>query len=147
MSPLYAVAAMALFAGVMTLLFHPLLRFLRVPEVPAALLACATGRRHRLAFILCSRRSSYLEDIACLPPGPLVTVPREKTLATELRRHPVASALLTANEARECLGSPRFPVASAGDVAGALEVHPGPVSVHGIGPRPVVSFDDILRGL
>jgi hypothetical protein len=70
---LAVVIALVLFAGCLALLCHPLLRFLKVPEVPAALLACVTGRlnRRRLAFILRSRRQAYLEDIACLLPGPL----------------------------------------------------------------------------
>lgn len=114
--------------GCVALLVHPLLRFLKVSEVPAALLACAAGRlnRRRLLFILRSRRQVCLEGTACLPPGPLARPPHEKTPAAPRAAH----------------------------VAKALEARPGSVSVRGIGPRqaevtvvfrrPVVSFAEAL---
>lgn len=137
----YAAVAVVLLFGCLVLLCHPLLRFLKVSEVPAALLTACTGRlnRRRLLFILRSRRESYLEDIEGVPPwhvlawqdlsarwekivrrlgfawehGPLVTPPPEKKLA-----------------ARRC------PCPDREHVARALQVSAGSVSARGIGPRP-----------
>jgi hypothetical protein len=67
---LLVTVAVVLAAGSLTLLFHPLARFLKASEVPAALLIACSGRpnRRRLLFVLRSRREAYLDDIAGLPP-------------------------------------------------------------------------------
>jgi hypothetical protein len=43
--------ALALLAACVTLLFHPLLKYLGLSEVPGAVLVCLCGRRYRRALV------------------------------------------------------------------------------------------------
>lgn len=130
---------LTVFLGCLALLVHPLLRHLKISEVPAALLACVCGRsfRRRLLFVLRSRRESCLEDIACLPPGPLWVVLAWNSTAALVRRR-LAFAWkhgpLVTPPREKTLAAGSYPVPSAAHVARVLEVHPGSVSVRGIGP-------------
>lgn len=140
MTALATVIVFAVFLGCMALLVHPLLRFLKISEVPAALLSVCTGRlnRRRLLFILRSRRQVYLEDIACLPPGPLWAVLAwNSTVALVRRRLAFAwkHGPLVRPPREKTLADEAYPVPSAAHMARALEVHLGSVSVRGIGPR------------
>jgi hypothetical protein len=83
---LYVAVAMAVLAGSLVLLCHPLLRFLKIGEVPSALLIACSGRlsRRRLLYVLRSRRQVYLEDIAGLPPEYLWVVLAWRSVVTRL---------------------------------------------------------------
>jgi hypothetical protein len=120
-----ALVVLTVFLGCLALLVHPLLRFLKLSEVPAALLACATGRRRRLVFILRSRRSSYLEDIAGLPDGLALAVLAWNSLVTRVCRR-LAFAWrhgpLVRRPREKTLAAPGHPVVSFEGVARTLEV-------------------------
>lgn len=146
MTNLYAVVAMTLMAGCLTLMFHPLLRFLKFSEVPAALFVACTGKvnRRRLAFILRSRREGYLEDIEGVPPWHVLAWQDLAArwnwlvcrLASARRPRPSVPGPVTAGLlAEKRLAAGRYPVADRGHVAQALQVTPGSVFVRGIGPH------------
>jgi hypothetical protein len=156
---LYVVIAMVVLAGSLTLLCHPLLRFLKVSEVPAALLIVFSGRpnRRRLLYVLRSRRQVYLDDIAGLPPEYLRVVLAWRTVMTRLAglarrsRSRLGFAWkngpLVAPPKEKKLAAGRYPVPDREHVADALGVARSSVSVRGIGPGfevSVRSFDDIL---
>lgn len=133
MTALLVLVALALLAGCLTLLCHPLLRFLRVPEVPAALLIACAGRsyRRRLAFVLRSRRESYLEDIAGLPPEYLWVVLAWRSVVTRL------AALVRRPRPVPPPEKKLAPVPLCKEhLAEALRVNPGLVSVRRVGAGP-----------
>jgi hypothetical protein len=166
---LLAVPAMAMVAGLLALLFHPLLRFLQFPEVPGAVAAllAGPGQRRRLRFILRSRREAYLECCDGLPAGiHLVSMVLRSYLsqvtrwlrfrAKAAREHgPLVAPPKEKTLLRDCPVHGRELLSEA--LARALQVPPGSVSVSGTvvsvitdrdynrgGQARVRSFEDIL---